>query len=382
MKTIVFFSGYSLPHLGGIEKYTKNLTDELLKEKYRVINVSSNYQFKKEYQFEENNVLNLLLPVRHLFVGRYPIPRYNREYRDIIKTLDKEKIDAIIVNTRFHLTTLVGVKYAKKHNIPVYLIEHGSQHLTVNNKVLDFFGAKYEHLLTKIVEKRVDYNYCVSKAACEWQKHFKINSDGVWYNSINDFSKDIILNKNKDKKVNICYAGRIIKQKGLDRLLNSFIELSKKYNNLVLNIAGDGEYLSEIKKKYSNNNINFLGKLDFNQLKDLYSYTDIFVYAPIWPEGLPTSILEAGLMKCAIIGSPQGGIKEVIENEKNGLMINNEKEIKEALERLINDRALRNKLSNKIYDTVKNNFLWSVTAKKVINDIEKGNLKYEKSTDI
>ena len=377
MKTIAFFSGYSLPHLGGIEKYTKNLTDELLKEDYRIINVSSNYQFKDEYKFEKNNVLNLLIPVRHLFVGRYPIPIHNKVYKDIIKTLDKEKIDAIIVNTRFHLTTLVGVKYAKKHNIPVYLIEHGSQHLTVNNKVLDFLGAQYEHVLTKIVEKNVDYNYGVSKAACEWQKHFKIKSDGVWYNSINDFSKDVPLNKNKNGKINICYAGRIIKQKGLDRLLESFVELSKKYDNIVLNIAGDGEYLNELKKNYSEKNINFLGKLDFNQLKDLYSYTDIFVYAPIWPEGLPTSILEAGLMKCAIIGSPQGGIKEVIDNEKNGLMINNEQELKEALDRLISDSSLREKLSNRIYDTVKSNFLWSVTAKKIMHDIEKDNV-YEK----
>ena len=82
-------------------------------------------------------------------------------------------------------------------------------------------------------------------------------------------------------------------------------------------------------------------------------------------------------MKCAIIGSPQGGIKEVIDNEKNGLMINNEQELKEALDRLISDSSLREKLSNRIYDTVKSNFLWSVTAKKIMHDIEKDNV-YEK----
>ena len=82
-------------------------------------------------------------------------------------------------------------------------------------------------------------------------------------------------------------------------------------------------------------------------------------------------------MKCAIIGSPQGGIKEVIDNEKNGLMINNEQELKEALDRLLSDSSLREKLSNRIYDTVKSNFLWSVTAKKIMHDIEKDNV-YEK----
>lgn len=376
MKTIAIFSGYALPHLGGIEKYTSNLTNELLKKNYNVINVSSNYQFRNDYIIKNGRETNLLIPIRKLFLKRYPIPKKNKTYKSIIEYLDNQKIDVIIVNTRFHLTTLIGSKYGKKHNIPVYLVEHGSQHLTVNNRILDYFGAHYEHALTKIVEKNVDFNYGVSKAACEWQKHFGINSDGVWYNSINDFSDGIIQNKNRNKQINISYAGRIIKQKGLDRLFKAFTELSNKYNNIFLNIAGDGEYLEELMRKYKNPNINFMGKLDFDALKELYSYTDIFVYAPIWPEGLPTSVLEAGLMQCAIIGSPQGGIKEVI-NDKNGFMINNEKELKNALDLLISDDSLRYRLSQAICKTVKDNFLWDVTVEKIIADIEKGSVYEE-----
>lgn len=370
-ETVAIFSGYSLPHLGGIERYTYNLSNQLLKLNYGIINISSNYNFDGNWivKDKEKDVLYLKLPVMKIFVSRYPIIIKNSKYKEVMSKLKNYNVKAIIVNTRFHLTSLVGAKYGKKHNIPVFLIEHGSQHLTVDNKVLDFFGAIYEHCLTAIIKKYVNYYYGVSKEACKWQQHFGIKSDGVWYNSINDFSKGIKLCKNKNGCINILYAGRILKQKGIVDLLNSFVKLSKKYTNIYLNIAGDGNLLDFCKKKYNSDRIRFLGKVDFTMLKELYAYTDIFVYAPNWPEGLPTSILEAGLMKCAVIASPQGGIKEVIFDNETGLLINTESELAIALERLIKNKKMRNKLSEKLNKEIQNNFLWDKTAKKVITDI-------------
>ena len=367
-KTIAIFSGYTMPHLGGVEKYTDNLSQQLVKMGYKVIIVGTDYDFNHNYVDVRENIITFRIPVYKLFVTRYPIPKMNRDYKKIINELNNIPIDAIIVNTRFYLTSLIGAKFGKKYNIPVYLIEHGSQHLTVDNKILDYLGAKYEHCLTWIIKKYVNYYYGVSKGACEWQKHFGIQSNGVWYNSINDFSNDITVKKD-GKCINVLYAGRILKQKGLNRLLNAFTKLESKYSNIFLTIAGDGNQLDLLKESYKSKNICFLGKVDFEKLKELYAKTDIFVYAPIWPEGLPTSILEAGLCGCAIIGSPQGGIKEVIENKRNGLMINNEKELQEALELLISNEELRTNYSKEIVKTIKKTFLWESTAKRIINDI-------------
>ena len=168
MKTIAIFSGYHLPHLGGIERYTDNLSKELVKKGYKVIIISSDYQFDKNYIVDTKEITYLKIPVHKLFVSRYPIPKINKDYKKVLKKLDSFKIDAIIVNTRFHLTSLVGAKYGKKNKIPVFLIEHGSQHLTVDNKVLDYFGSIYEHCLTVYVKRFVDYYYGVSKEACNW----------------------------------------------------------------------------------------------------------------------------------------------------------------------------------------------------------------------
>lgn len=369
-KTIAIFSGYTLPHLGGVEKYTDNLSKQLIALGYNVIIVGTDYDFSGKLINEEAKILYLRLPIYKLFSSRYPIIKKNKRFRTVIKKLSEYKIDSIIVNTRFYLTSLIGAKYGKQNNIPVYLIEHGSQHLTVDNKVLDFFGAIYEHCLTHFLKKYVTKYYGVSQGACDWQKHFGIKSKGVWYNSINDFSKGIKINKTKDNNINILYAGRILKQKGIIDLVESFIKLSKKYDNIYLTIAGDGNLLKFLKENYKTDRINFLGKVDFDELKKLYAITDIFVYAPIWPEGLPTSILEAGLMKCAVLGSPQGGIKEIIIDGKTGLIINDRDSLYKAIEKLIKDDKLRNQLSNNLYKKVSSEFLWEKTVLKILKDID------------
>ncbi len=369
-KTIAIFSGYAIPHLGGVERYTENLKNELIKNNYKVIIISANYDFSNNYMIKDKNVVYIKLPVYKLFIKRYPIIKHNYIYKKLIKELDKYDISNIIVNTRFYLTSLIGAKYGHKNNIPVSLIEHGSQHLTVDNKILDFFGAIYEHLLTIKVKKYVNYYYGVSKGACNWQKHFKINSNGIWYNSIVDFSKNAVIEKEKNNIIHITYAGRILKQKGIIQLLEVFTKLEKKHENIMLTIAGDGNLLDYCKEKYKSPKIKFLGNVDFEQLKKIYSITDIFVYAPIWPEGLPTSILEAGLMKCATIASPYGGTKEIIKNNVNGILITSEEELENSIIKLIENKKLRTKYGNELYKTIKSKFLWNVTANKIIKDIE------------
>lgn len=366
-ETIVFFSGYHAPHLGGIERYTDNLSKELVKKGYKVIIVTSNYNNLKE--IEKNKEVTIMrIPIYNIFKNRYPIPKHNKKQKEILKKLDNYKIKAIIVNTRFHLTSLIGAKYGKKHNIPVFEIEHGSQHLTVDNKILDFLGLIYEHALTHHIKKYFSYCYGVSNEAAKWLQHFKIKPAGVWYNSIKKFGENIPLEKNK-KIIQITYAGRILKQKGIKELINTFKSINN--NNIRLNIAGDGNLLSVLKNNNNDKRIIFLGKLSFEKLVKLYAKTDIFVYAPIWPEGLPTAILEAGYMKCAVIASPFGGTKEIIKDKENGLMVTNEHEMYDALNTLIDNQKLREKYSNKLYDTVNKKFLWEKTCEKIVSDIEK-----------
>ena len=366
--SILIFSAYMPPHVGGVERYTESLSKQLVKMGYQVIVVTSNYD-GKENTYIDDGVTIVMLPVYSLFKNRYPIIKFNKEEKELIKKLDDYDIKAVIVNTRFYITSLIGVRYGSKNNIPVYLIEHGSNYVTLDNKFIDFFANRYEDMLSFYLKNKVNGFYGVSNACGKWLSNFGIEASGTWYNSID--MEQVVPEKVKHKEINFLYAGRVIKQKGVYNILDRFSSLALKYDNIHLYIAGDGPELDSYKKNFTNERIHFLGKLDYSKLLEYYALCDIFLYPPLWPEGLPTAIIEAGMMRCSVIATDQGGIKEIIQNNESGLIIGEKNtDLESAMEKLILDSKLRVKFANNLYDTVKNNFSWEVTAKKLVKDIK------------
>ena len=82
-------------------------------------------------------------------------------------------------------------------------------------------------------------------------------------------------------------------------------------------------------------------------------------------------------MDCAVISSPQGGNKEIIEDNKNGIMINDQNELTEALKKLIDNPEIRLQYANNLKKKVLNNFEWSKTSERILKDLKKGVKEYE-----
>lgn len=302
MKKIAFFSGYHLPHTGGIERYTYNTSKQLTKMGYKVIIVTTRYQESLKAIEETEEATIYRLPIYKVFSSRYPIIKKNKEYKEIMKMIEKENIDSIVLNTRFQLTTYIGAKFAIKNKIPMCMIEHGSGHFTVYNKFLDYFGHIYEHLLTNKIKSLIKDYYGVSKKSSEWLEHFGIKAKGVFYNCIDEEEYNLYnKNEKEENKIIISYAGRMLREKGIFQLIEAYRLLQKEYSNLELILAGDGPILKEIKEK--NPDLNITGKLNHDEVMNLLDKTDIFVH-PSESEGMPTAILEAGLMKCAVVATP------------------------------------------------------------------------------
>ena len=324
MKTIAIFSGYYLPHLGGVERYTYNLAKKLNELGYRIIIITS---------------------------------KYNSDLKEIEEN-----------------------EYAKIYRLPTFkifadsLIEHGSTHFTVNNRILDKFGEIYEHILTNSIKKNIKDFYGVSGKCMEWLKHFNIEAKGIFYNSIDTSEGErykSYINKSKDR-IEITYIGRMIEEKGVLKLISAFKQLEKKYKNIELNLAGSGSILQKIIEDNKNeNNIKILGKISHDEVLKLLGKTKIFVNPSAFPEGLPTSILEAGMMKCAVIATPMGGTKEIISNDDIGYICGFETyQIQEKIEKLIKNENEVLKLSNNIYDIVSKQFSWDNTARKIAKIID------------
>ncbi len=377
MKTIAIFQGYFFPHVGGIERYTHNLAKELKKRGYHTILVTTQYEPNLKIQENLDYIEIFRLPIYSVFSSRYPIIKKNQQYRRILHKLEEKNIDSIILNTRFQLTSLVGAKFAKKHNIPCCILEHGTSHFTVYNRILDFFGHIYEHLLTNKMKTLVRDFYGVSKACCDWLKHYHIEAKGVFYNAI-DVKEDELYKEHERKidtsekeqskdSITILFAGRLLKDKGILLLLEAYAILRKRYNNIQLKIAGEGPLEEEIRKQ---KDVVLLGKLEHEDMMKCYKKADIFIN-PSYSEGMPTAILEAGLMKCAVVATPVGGTKEIIQNHENGLFCDtNVESIVETLEKVITNEKLRENLANHLHKTIIEKFSWEKTASEVLKKIQ------------
>lgn len=367
-KTIAIFNGFYLPHLGGVERYTSKLIEQLTD--YNIIIVTTNNDNYSDYE-ETENLKIYRLPTRKLFKNRFPILKKNKIYKDLVNRINKEKIDYVICNTRYYQTSILGAKLSKKRGIPLVFIEHSSNHISVGNKVLDYLGAHYEHYLTRKIKKYNPVFYGVSKKCNEWLKHFNIDAKGVFYNSIDESTySEFHQKKDKSKNMIICYAGRIIVEKGIVNLLEAYETLLNKHNNIELHIAGDGPILSQLKEKYKN--VKFLGKLGYDDVMKLYDKTDIFVHPSMYPEGLPTVILEAGIMKNAIIATDRGGTKEVICNSDCGFIVEeNIEDLVDKIDMLLKQPELIEKMKENIHKRIIENFTWVKTSGYVRKELNK-----------
>lgn len=374
MKFCIFSANY-LPNIGGVERYTYYISKELIKNGHSVTVVTSNVFNLEPIEITPEGIELCRLPCYSLMGGRYPVYKKNAAFKKIDRHIRSQKYDLVIVNTRFYFHSLYGAKFANECNTPVITIEHGTSHLTVNNRVLDYFGEKWEHFITNRLKKYCTDYYGVSEAACEWSAHFGIKSKGTLYNSIDlneieTLLKNPILNYREqlgiDKSAKIVvFTGRLVKEKGVCQLLDAFNKLNLE--NTYLIFAGDGperQYLENSKNK----NTILLGKLDFPHIIALLSTSDILCL-PSVSEGMSTSVLEAAATKTFVITTESGGSKELIAGPEYGIVTksNTVKEVYDSLQRALQDDMYRKSAVENSYTHLKQNFIWQKTASVVEN---------------
>ena len=312
------------------------------------------------------------MPIKNIWRERYPFLLKNQNYRNLIKKIEEEPIDHFVVNTRFYMTSLLGVELAAKRGKKAIVIEHGSSYLTLGNPLLDKGLRQVERYLIKKIKLKTDLFYGVSKEAANWLIEFNIKGKGVLYNAVNqeDFKKYHQENS-KGEKIIISYSGRLIpKIKGVEILLSVFEQLTKEFNNLELVIAGSGSLQKTLKIEYQKN-IKFLGFVTHDKVMEVNALSDIFVLMSR-SEGFSTAMLEAGLLGNVIITTPTvGGAHDVVPDETYGYIIeNDEQKLLTTLRTLLLNKIKINEIKKKVSRRILENFTWIQTTESFIKVFE------------
>ncbi len=167
--------------------------------------------------------------------------------------------------------------------------------------------------------------------------------DGVWLGSIAELTKN----------------------KGLIFGLRALYRLKQKKIHWFIIGEGDlEEKLKSLTKKWHlEEQVHFLG-----HIKDASAYVKAFdIYLlPSITESFGYVLLEAGLGKVPVIASAVGGVPEIIEHEKTGLLVEpkNSKAIAHAITKLLADKKTAKQLGSNLYKKITKNFTLDAMLKK------------------
>lgn len=324
--SICIFSALYAPSMGGVELYTENLANELVKLGHKATVITMNTHERNARECVKG-VKVVRLPCRNALGGRYPLLRRNAEYREALQHLKAQHFDGVVVNTRFYPLSYEGLRFARKAGITPILIEHGSAHLTMGGMAASKVVEAVEHFMTWRIRKFRPSCYAVSRKASAWLSHFGITSSGELPNAINadefaeqsssrDFHGELGI---APEDMLVASAGRLVPEKGVLQLAEAAHMLEEAGKTVHVAFAGAGPLEEQLRKQPSTC-VHILGKLNRQDLAALLTQADAYCL-PSRSEGFATTLLEAAACKTPSIVTNVGGTDELIPNEEFGRII-------------------------------------------------------------
>jgi glycosyltransferase involved in cell wall biosynthesis len=150
------------------------------------------------------------------------------------------------------------------------------------------------------------------------------------------------------------FAGRLERLKGVHVLIEAF----RSFRQADLLIAGDGEEEDDLRRQAAGlGHVRFLGRVTQADLDRLYAGATALVVPSVGFEVFGLVVLEAFAQRTPAIVHDLGALPELIEESGGGLVYRTPAELVEALERLLADRGLRDRLGTSGHDALRS--LWS-----------------------
>lgn len=148
-----------------------------------------------------------------------------------------------------------------------------------------------------------------------------------------------------EKKDYFLYFGRLSQEKGIYTLLHAIPKKAK------IVIAGNGPLENDVLAASKENpRIQFVGFKKGKEFQELISHALCSIYPSEWYENCPLSILESLSLRTPVIGSDIGGIPELIEDEKTGLLFKpgDSEDLRAKMERILTDHSLSTSLNSNL----------------------------------
>jgi glycosyltransferase involved in cell wall biosynthesis len=356
-KHVIFCTSGIFPEsVGGIQRHSKLLIEELAKTKSLHLTVIHPHISKRMFD-AEYNVHEIAIDFNHAD-GNYLYNCY--KYSKLVYAELAKYPDAIIytqgLNVWYQASKLNGRLIYNPHGLEPF------QGQTLRDKITTW---PFRIVMRKVFKQAT---YVISLGG-----HLTsiLKASGVPESKIKVLPNatnipDAVLKTEND----ICtflFVGRFAHNKGIALLLQAIKELNAEgfEKQMHFNLVGKGPLFNQMISEYRLPNITFAGFANDEQLKEFYSSSDAFVFPTLF-EGMPTVVLEAMSYKLPIIVSDVGATAEQVDSN-NGFLIekNNLLQLKDAIKKFVLLTAEERKnMGEQSLTKVKEKFTWKAVAQR------------------
>lgn len=184
----------------------------------------------------------------------------------------------------------------------------------------EIFERNKKHHPVDLISHFIFVSKFCSEKHCEMDNRFDFAEKSVLYNIPNDVVNEMA-KKQMPETYNsyYLYYGRLSYEKGVETLIKAFVD----FPELKLKIVGSGpleERLKLLSKGHKANNIEFLGFKTGNDLFDIVAHSKFVCVPSEWYENNPMTIVEPYTLGVPVIAANIGGIPEIVDNKKTGLL--------------------------------------------------------------
>ena len=354
------------PEWGGAQRYVFDLATSLKND--FDITVATGRVLESKKLIDELEKENIKTEIFHNLVRNINPWSDFLAFLEIVAYLNANKFDIVHLNSS--KAGVIGAAAANLHCVKKIIY---TAHGWVFNEPLPFWKKKFYKIAERFSAKSTTKIITLSQIDTEIgimekiapAKKFKKIYHGI--KKINFLEKDEARLKINEKFEIQTAAGapliggvaNFYETKGLKYLISAWPEVIKSRDNAKLIIFGDGTLRKKLEAQINKLNITKSVFLP-GELPDASRYLkmfDVFVL-PSVKEGLPYAILEAMQSGRPIVATRVGGIPEMIEDQKNGLLVSpaDPDELAQAITRLIDNKELASTLSQNAQQTLEQKF--------------------------
>ena len=172
----------------------------------------------------------------------------------------------------------------------------------------------------------------------------------------------------------VLFVGRLVEKKGVDDLIQAFSLLPTSMQAKTrLWIVGSGEQETALRAQGAHlsisEKITLWGKISNNELPDFYAAADLFVGPSVMAtsgdtEGQGVVFLEAFAARLCVLATRIGGISEVVQDGRTGVLIDprNPNQLADSIESLLSNQNLRSRLTTNADKRVRKHYRWTNIA--------------------